>query len=200
MENLSPSLDSPRDSWYYMFYGYEIILFTPWSYCIQVYFVLKNFPGSLISASNDFFWSWNTYPLNTLNLTKWTIKPLQSFVRCTYCDSNIIYLTTQPKNVWVRSKVKIKVCSKLKIKKSKWLQCRHSCVFIFTLYNIPHTAQKMKFSINDFFSKSDQICKKLRIWWHLLKKSLMENFIFVLRHLFLVFLFVTLNKLTGIQL
>ena len=36
----------------------------------------------------------------------------------------------------------------------------------------------MKFSIKDFFSKCDQIRSKLRIWSHLLKKSLMENFIF----------------------
>ena len=36
----------------------------------------------------------------------------------------------------------------------------------------------MKFSIKDFFSKCDQICSFLRIWSHLLKKSLMENFIF----------------------
>ena len=36
----------------------------------------------------------------------------------------------------------------------------------------------MKFSIKDFFGKCDQICKKLRIWSHLLKKSLMENVIF----------------------
>ena len=41
-----------------------------------------------------------------------------------------------------------------------------------------YTAQKMKFSIKDFFSTCDQIRKKLRIWSHLLKKSLMENFIF----------------------
>ena len=40
------------------------------------------------------------------------------------------------------------------------------------------TAQKMKLSIKDFFDKSDQIRRKLRIWWDLLKKSLMENFIF----------------------
>ena len=40
------------------------------------------------------------------------------------------------------------------------------------------TARKMKFSINDFFSKYDHIRSKLRIWSHLLKKSLMENFIF----------------------
>ena len=36
----------------------------------------------------------------------------------------------------------------------------------------------MKFSIKDFFSKCDQIRRKLRIWSHLLKKSSMENFIF----------------------
>ena len=36
----------------------------------------------------------------------------------------------------------------------------------------------MKFSIKDFFSKCDQIRNFLRIWSHLLKKSLMENFIF----------------------
>ena len=36
----------------------------------------------------------------------------------------------------------------------------------------------MMFSIKDFFSKCDQIHKKLQIWSHLLKKSLMENFIF----------------------
>ena len=40
-----------------------------------------------------------------------------------------------------------------------------------------HTAQKMKFFIKVFFSKCDQICRKLRIWSHLLKKSFMENFI-----------------------
>ena len=36
----------------------------------------------------------------------------------------------------------------------------------------------MKFSIKDFFSKCDQIRSFLRIWSHLLKKSLMENLIF----------------------
>ena len=38
--------------------------------------------------------------------------------------------------------------------------------------------QKMKFSIKDFFIKCDQIPRKLQIWSHLLKKSLIENFIF----------------------
>ena len=36
----------------------------------------------------------------------------------------------------------------------------------------------MKFSNKDFFSKCDQIRSFLWIWSHLLKKSLMENFIF----------------------
>ena len=40
------------------------------------------------------------------------------------------------------------------------------------------TAQKMKFSIEDFFSKCDEIRSFLRIWPHLLEKSLMENFTF----------------------
>ena len=35
----------------------------------------------------------------------------------------------------------------------------------------------MKFPIKDFFSKYDQIHRRLRIWWHLLKKSLMENLV-----------------------
>ena len=36
----------------------------------------------------------------------------------------------------------------------------------------------MEFSIEGFFRKCDQIRGKQRIWSHLLKKSLMENFIF----------------------
>ena len=36
----------------------------------------------------------------------------------------------------------------------------------------------MKFSIKDFFNKCNQILSFLRIWSHLLEKSLMENFIF----------------------
>ena len=38
--------------------------------------------------------------------------------------------------------------------------------------------QKMKISIKDVFSKCHQIRSKLRIWSHLLKKPLTENFIF----------------------
>ena len=47
-----------------------------------------------------------------------------------------------------------------------------------SLPNYSYTAQKMKFSIKDFFSKCDQTRRKLGIWLHLLKKSLTENLIF----------------------
>ena len=38
--------------------------------------------------------------------------------------------------------------------------------------------KKMKFSVEAFLSKCDQIRRKLRSWSLLLKKSLMENYIF----------------------
>ena len=41
-----------------------------------------------------------------------------------------------------------------------------------------YTAQKVKFPIKDFFDKCDQIRRFLRIWSHLLKKSLVESFNF----------------------
>ena len=40
------------------------------------------------------------------------------------------------------------------------------------------TAQKMKISVMDFFGKCEQIWRRLRVWSHSLKKSLMEIFIF----------------------
>ena len=46
------------------------------------------------------------------------------------------------------------------------------------LSKTPCTAQKIKFSIKDLFSKCGQIRRFRRIWSHLLKKSLRENLIF----------------------
>ena len=46
-------------------------------------------------------------------------------------------------------------------------------------YEMTTLQQKMRFSIKDFFSKGDQICRKPQIWSHLLKKPLMKNFIFM---------------------
>ena len=58
----------------------------------------------------------------------------------------------------------------------KHLYLNH-CLFSFSM-PVQELQQKMKFSIKDFFCKSDQICRKLQIWSHLLKKSLTENVIF----------------------
>ena len=45
--------------------------------------------------------------------------------------------------------------------------------FCQMLQNIgKYTAQNMKFFFRDFFSKRDQICKKVRIFSHLFKRSL----------------------------
>ena len=41
-----------------------------------------------------------------------------------------------------------------------------------------YTAQKIKFSIKDFIIKCDEIREELWIWSYLLKKSIIENFIF----------------------
>ena len=45
-------------------------------------------------------------------------------------------------------------------------------------FSIKDFSVNMTKSANDFFGKWDQIRRKLGIWSHLLKKSLMENFIF----------------------
>ena len=55
---------------------------------------------------------------------------------------------------------------------------------IWLRFVVSVTAQKMKFFIKEFFSKCDQIRRNLRIWSHLLKKSLMENFIFCAVYIF----------------
>ena len=60
-----------------------------------------------------------------------------------------------------------------------WKVCKSKSIFDIEYSQVTlHT--KKKFSIKDFLSKCDQIHKwshHLRIWSHLLKKSLMENFI-----------------------
>ena len=60
---------------------------------------------------------------------------------------------------------------------------REKGLLVFSYFLMPRFSislhKKMKFSIKDFFSKCDQIRSVLRIWSHLLQKSLMENFIFL---------------------
>ena len=66
----------------------------------------------------------------------------------------------------------------LKVRKVKNTHKYHENLFRNILNPLmTNTAQKVKFSIKDFFSKCDQTRSFLRSWSHLLKKSLMENFI-----------------------
>ena len=61
------------------------------------------------------------------------------------------------------------------------LKAGYKCIYEFyfkKLKNSGDTAQKLKFSFKNFFSKCDQMRRKLQIWSHLRKKILMGNFIF----------------------
>ena len=60
----------------------------------------------------------------------------------------------------------------------KFHKLKIKCIKKLKHFLIQTLHEKKKFSIKDFFSKCDQICSFLRIWSHLLEKSLMENFIF----------------------
>ena len=62
---------------------------------------------------------------------------------------------------------------------SSILDCGRDASITFPCFITTCTRQKMKFSIKDFFSKYNQIHSFLQIRSHLLKKFLMENFIFV---------------------
>ena len=86
-----------------------------------------------------------------------------------------------------------RLCKKLTIRlltQTYLRRCQISMMKFFSCQLFPqfcrlaesYTAQNMKFSIKEFFSKCDQICSFLRIWSDLLKKSLIENFIFCGSH------------------
>ena len=101
-------------------------------------------------------------------------------------------------SAWTRNPVAISggVDTKL-ICYDRWVLSKGHKNYVTDLYlmnSVPTTAQKVKFSIKDFFNKCDQIRRKLRIWSHLLEKSLMENFIFCAVYLSHFYLFFCLNK------
>ena len=91
-------------------------------------------------------------------------KIVESFFSQNFCTQKFSYMARLsrvgpfPCKLWARLEQSPEIYSRL-------------------LYNAI-TAQKMKFSIKDFFNKCEQIRKKPRIWSHVLKKSLIENFIF----------------------
>ena len=62
-----------------------------------------------------------------------------------------------------------------------WLTGHITSNFFSRLCFPPH--KKWSFDIKNFFSKCEQIRSFMRISYHVLKKSLMENFIFFLKYL-----------------
>ena len=71
----------------------------------------------------------------------------------------------------------------------KYLQSYLTYFWPMFSFHTPDTAQKMKFPIKDFFSKYDQIRRKLRIWSHLLKKPQWKASYFVWSQMMLHFSF-----------
>ena len=63
--------------------------------------------------------------------------------------------------------------AKFRLKCLRKLSCKHKCLMAGK-----YTAQKNDAFITDFFSKCDQMYGQLRIWSHLMKKAVKENFIF----------------------
>ena len=85
--------------------------------------------------------------------------------------------TVEKKNVSITTRSKKNLPSKFLTDHHFYILFHYDKKSRFLVHIGYFTAQKMKFSTKDFFSKSDQIHSFLRIWLHLLKNSLMANFI-----------------------
>ena len=81
-------------------------------------------------------------------------------------------------------------CKSCPLKKMFWEISQSSkentCNAVIFILKI--TAPKTKFSIKDFLSKCDQICKKLPIWSHLMKKPLREASFYMHQYMFKMYL------------
>ena len=86
----------------------------------------------------------------------------------------VVKRTTSNARLWTQAPFKAYLRFFLLVNCSLWC-----CDYYYLSCLVICTAQKMKLSVKEFFSKYEQILRKLRIWSHLLKKSLLENFIFV---------------------
>ena len=92
------------------------------------------------------------------------------------CLNRIPFTIIQPLFLWLfKKELKRKLFTQVH---SIMINIRAILKKKYLMFYLKFTAQKMKFSINDFFSICDQICSLMRIWSHLLKKYFMENFIF----------------------
>ena len=81
-------------------------------------------------------------------------------------------------NLSVKAKKKLYLCMQLSfiLRFNSFRMVKSHSYNVTTWILTQH--KKTKFSIKNFFSKCDQIRSFLRMWLHLLKKSLMQSFIF----------------------
>ena len=96
-------------------------------------------------------------------------------IPATFCKKNLLhYVITILK--FVKLSLFVTLCNNFFQKDPKRVyEVFLSNFVIETFLQRIYTAQKMNFSIMDFFSKCDQICSLLRIWSDLLQKSLMKK-------------------------
>ena len=87
-----------------------------------------------------------------------------------------IYLVDVPFMSLLSTLSTISICLMAKISACNTsIECFYYSIFAGIFLSLH---KKMKFFTKDLYSRCDQVPRKLRIWWHLLKESLMENFIF----------------------
>ena len=88
---------------------------------------------------------------------------------CCYTDNKSLVDTINLTKTLTEKRLQVDICIIRKMTKKQEVKQITWC----------DTAQKIKFSFKDFFSKCNQIRRNLQIWSHLLKKSLKENIPFL---------------------
>ena len=115
----------------------------------------------------DFLYSRNDINPSTANFSASDFFLLVCSINPIFCWKKFFFL------LWIAcdtTSLSFMICC-VKLDKFTCICCCVLWISIHCNYHGTPTAQKMKFSIKDLFSS-------LRIWSHLLKKSLMKNFVF----------------------
>ena len=122
--------------------------------------------------------SYRTYPVATFKIKSSITQVFQ--VQCSSIDSHDVL---KVQSIFKQNQWKFELCSWIQTKKKvtrafeNFFFGRTKYIFLI-FYKKKTNCTKIKFSIKNFFNRCDRIRRKLRICSHLLKKSLMENFIF----------------------
>ena len=105
---------------------------------------------------------------------KYTKPSLNSLTKALYHDIKYTKSSLNSFTKTLYQDIKKNKSSLNSLANEKRIQKYIKLIFNFQIIHIT----KMKSSIKDFFSKYDQMRRKLQIWSPLLEKSLFENFIF----------------------